>query len=600
MKARALALACFALFLGRTFHKAWNIDESDFPNYYTAAVLVRHGEPVGKYYDWTWFQRQMNFAGIEQQLGAYIPQTPLTMLPLVPMARFPAQTAKRIWLVLNLALLIGTVWLLSQVTSFRIEHIALLLFAGYGALQSNFHLGQYYVFLLFLLTLAFYCLQRQQSTASGFVAGMAFGLKLYGGPLLLYFLVRRNWKAAAGFAVVVLCCLATAIGMFGWNDVHYFATQILPRALQGEVIDPYNSGTETLTTLLRKLFVLEPELNPRPMWNAPLLFFFLRPFLSALILMITLLGLAGKHAGIERRDFAWFLIAALLLSANTASYTFILLLLPVSLLLVDAHLAERVFLIAAYFALCFPLRPGWSEVFPKLWVLIALFFVVGWNYFRVVSPKLLVAALVAAIILASVETRRQAVSYAAEPAQQFERIAVQKAAIFSGAPTVSAAGLFYQSIGRNRYVLRWLHDGVNEEVAFDGEAFGPEAPSPDGPIYFELVARGSSTWMAFEPATRRAIPAVLPISSAPTAPAELAGSATSPDGKWIAFETERSGPKQIWLRNVATGKDRQLTGGNCNSSSPAWELNSEAIVFASDCGRGIGLPALYRAKIESR
>jgi hypothetical protein len=37
-----------------------------------------------------------------------------------------------------------------------------------------------------------------------------------------------------------------------------------------------------------------------------------------------------------------------------------------------------------------------------------------------------------------------------------------------------------------------------------------------------------------------------------------------------------------------------------NSDSPAWELNSTAIVFASNCGRGIGLPALYRAEIGVR
>jgi len=599
MKARVLALACFALFLGRTFHKSWNSEETDFPNYYTAAVLVKHGEPLIKYYDWTWFQRQMNFAGIERQLGAYIPQTPLTMLPLVPMAGFPVQTAKRIWLSLNLGFLIGSVLLLSRVTKFRIEHVALALFAGYGTLQSNFHLGQYYVFLLFLLTLTFYCLEQGQSTASGFISGLAFALKLYGGPLLLYFLVRRNWKAAAGFGAAVLCAVAVAIALFGWRDLHVYATQILPRALEGEIIDPYNSANGTLATLLRKLFVLEPELNPKPVWNAPVVFFFLRPFTSALILLITLLGLAGERAGNERRDFAWILIAILLLSATTASYTFILLLLPISLLLVDAELPERVFLVGAFFVLCFPLRAGWSTVFPKLWVLLAVFFVVGRPYLRVARPKLLLAAVGVAAVLASADARRHVVSYAAEPGQQFERVALRKDEIFSGAPAVSAAGLFYQAIGQDRYVLRWLHEGVNEELAFDGHAFGPVARHPEGPIYFELVSHGISTTMAFDPTTRRVVAQALPAATSASLSAGAANSVTSWDRRWIALERELGGPRQIWLRNVATGTERQLTGGNCNSESPAWELDSKAIVFASDCGRGVGLPALYRAKIAS-
>jgi hypothetical protein len=447
------------------------------------------------------------------------------------------------------------------------------------------------VFLLFLLTLAFYFLDRGRVGTGGFVSGLAFVLKLYGGPLLLYFAVRKNWRALAGFVVAVACGVAVAIAAFGWQDVNFYATQILPRALEGEIIDPYNSGNGTMATLLRRMFVGEPELNPRPLWNAPMAFFFLRPFASLLILVLTLLGLAEERAGFERRDFAWFLIAILLLSANTASYTFILLLLPIGLLLADAELVEQILLVAAFFGLCFPLRPGWSSVFPKLWILLAVFAVVGRHYFRSLSPKLLAAAVLIAAALASLDARRHAISWADEPAQRFERVATQKDALFSASPAISHAGLFYQSIGSDRYVLRWLHDGANEELAFDGHAFQPVAPSPNGPIYFELVAHGASTTMAFDPATRRALPVPSPRSSDPT------DAAASPDGKWIAFVTTKSGPRQIWLRNIATGSEMAITGGNCNNWSPTWELDSRAVIFASDCGRGIGLPSLYRTKI---
>jgi Glycosyltransferase family 87 len=486
----------------------------------------------------------------------------------------------------------ATVWLLSRVTGFRVEQMVLLAFVGFGSLYSNFLYGQYYVFLLFLLMLAFYFLDRGWLAASGLVSGLAFVLKLYGGPLLLYFAVRKNWRAAVGFVVAVACGIAVAIAVFSWRDVNFYATQILPRALEGENIDPYNSVNGTMATLMRRVLVGEPELNPQPLWNAPMVFFFLRPFASLLILGVTLLGLAGERAGVERRDFAWFVIAILLLSANTASYTFILLLLPIGLLLADAEMAERIFLVAAFFGLCFPLRPGWSSVFPKLWILLAVFVVVGRPYFRSLSPKLLAAAVLIAAVLASLDARRHAISWAEEPAQRFERVATQKDAVFSASPAVSRAGLFYQSIGSDRYVLRWLHDGTNEELAFDGHAFRPVAPSPNGPVYFELVARGTSTMMAFDPATRRAFPVASPRSSDPT------DSAASPDGKWIAFVTTKSGPRQIWLRNLASGSEMALTGGNCNNWSPAWELDSHAVIFASDCERGAGLPSMYRAKID--
>ena len=590
-KAGILALLMLALFLATSFRKGWTRDETDFPNYYTAAVLVNHGAPLRDYYDWAWFQRQMNYAGIEHQLGTYVPQTPLTMLPMVPFAGFPVRTAKQIWLVLNLIFLAATLWMLSRATGIRIEYVAILMFLGYGSLQSNFRLGQYYVFLLFLLTLAFYCLDQGKSTASGFLCGVAFGLKLYGGPFLLYFAWKRNWKAVAGMLAATAIAVATAIALFGWADVHFYASQILPRSLEGEVIDPYSSRIGTLTTFLRHSLVMEADLNPQPLWNAPVAFFFLRPFTAVLILAFTLFGLASEGKEFQRRGFAWFTIAIVLLSSNAASYTYILLLLPIVLLLEHATPREKIFLIVSYIALNFFVLPEWQRFFPKLWILAALFFVEGREFWRSFSPKLVAAALAAAILIAALDARRHMAVYVLEPGRNHQRIDLDRGTYLSTYPAVSSAGLFYQAMVRKGYVLRWLHDGQIEELTFQGQVFHPVAPSFDGPIYLELVKNGSSTPMIFDPATRSVVPTTL----MPTVPAE--GSVLSPDGKWMAVESTDAGPRQIWVRDLVSGKLQLVAGGNCNNSSPAWEEDSHTLIFASDCGRGIGMPVLYRANL---
>jgi Tol biopolymer transport system component len=82
-------------------------------------------------------------------------------------------------------------------------------------------------------------------------------------------------------------------------------------------------------------------------------------------------------------------------------------------------------------------------------------------------------------------------------------------------------------------------------------------------------------------------------------PADFPDAVTSPDGKWMTFTNARNGPMQVWVRELSSGQEKQLTGGNCNSSWPAWELDSKGIVFASDCGRAFGLPALYRASLPN-
>jgi hypothetical protein len=45
MKMRWLAFLAFVFFLLTSFRAGWTRAETDFPNYYTAAVLARQGQP---------------------------------------------------------------------------------------------------------------------------------------------------------------------------------------------------------------------------------------------------------------------------------------------------------------------------------------------------------------------------------------------------------------------------------------------------------------------------------------------------------------------------------------------------------------------------
>jgi hypothetical protein len=588
---RMAVLLTFAIFLGTSFYTGWTEPETDFPNYYTAAVLVRQGQPLRKFYDWTWFARQMNYAGEGTQLGTYTAQTPLTMLPLVPLAGIPVERAKQVWLLCNLIFLGAAMWFMSRMTRVRFESIWLLAFCGYFSLRANFVLGQYYVFLLFLLTLAFYFIHREKFWLGGVMSGITFGLKLYGGPLLFYFATRRQWKAALAMIVTALLLAGLAIALFGAGDVRYYAMQILPRSLEGGALDPYTPWNPTFTTLLRRTFVSDSELNPHPLWEAPGHYFFLRGFISMAIVVFLALG-AGRRRASEQHDFAWFVIAAMLLSTSVASYTFIILLLPVVLLFEEAAPWERAFLVFSYVLLSLPLHP--VGLFLKVWLVAGLFVVAGMASWREMSWEWTVTGLAFAATFGLFAGERQMRNYAKEPAQRFERVAAREAAIFSGYPVVTPAGIFHQSMGKDRYVLRWSHENHEEELVFAGNAMLPKLAADGRSVEFELVDEEGSEMMEFDPVTRET--AKLPGD----VPRDWAHSVVSPDGKWVAFERAEDGPTRIWLREVASGRERELTGGNCNSFAPAWERDSGSFIFASDCGRGFGLPALYRARVEGK
>ena len=585
---RLAGIGTLVLLLAGPFRAGWIHTETDFPNYYTAAVLVRQHQPLHDFYNWTWFARQMDYVGYGTRLGAYSAQTPLTMLPMVGLAGFQPQTAKRIWLVCNLLFLGATVWLLTQITRFRFETIWLLASCGFFSLRTNFVFGQYYVFLLFLLTLAFYFLDRKHHWLGGITTGIAFGLKLYGGPFLLCFAFKRQWRALLGMTAVVLFLLGVSIMLFGLADVSYYTTQILTRSLEMGQIDPYNPGNATFVTALLRSLVMEPELNPRPLWQAPLLFFFLRSFISLAIVAFLALGVGMKRTS-DRNDFAWFVIAVLLLSTSTASYTFILLLLPLLLLLEESGPLRSIFLVTFYVLLTLPLRPIW--LFPKVWLLFALFIAVGWPCWREMPRRLAFAAVLVVAVISLFNARQRMMSYEDEPGQHFERVAIRSGSLFASFPAVSRDGLFYQSMGHDRYVLRWLHGSRNEELSFEGQALQPRLAPNGSSVDFELVANRSSTMMRFDPSTGRTTRLTIGV------PAGTAETVVSPNGKWMAVESSQDGPTHLWLRDLTSGRERRLTGGQCNSASPAWEPDSRALLFASDCERGFGLAALYRASL---
>ncbi len=73
--------------------------------------------------------------------------------------------------------------------------------------------------------------------------------------------------------------------------------------------------------------------------------------------------------------------------------------------------------------------------------------------------------------------------------------------------------------------------------------------------------------------------------------------AISPNGKWLAFSCEEGGATQIHVTDLNGNQDLQLTSGDCNSISPAWTLDSKRLVYATDCGRGLGLTALAQVTV---
>jgi hypothetical protein len=84
----------------------------------------------------------------------------------------------------------------------------------------------------------------------------------------------------------------------------------------------------------------------------------------------------------------------------------------------------------------------------------------------------------------------------------------------------------------------------------------------------------------------------------PTCPARYP--AVSPDGNWVAFSCDYGGSWQLNAMDFNTKAQLQLTRGECNSISPAWTADSRRLIYATDCGRGLGLTALAEVSVFHR
>ena len=89
--------------------------------------------------------------------------------------------------------------------------------------------GQFNLVLLVLLTGSWTADRSGRPLLAGALVGVATAIKLFPGFLLLYFVVRRDWKAIAAMAASLLILTgltATVLGTAAYRD---YVTEVLPR-----------------------------------------------------------------------------------------------------------------------------------------------------------------------------------------------------------------------------------------------------------------------------------------------------------------------------------------------------------------------------------
>ncbi len=308
-------------------------------------------------YEWPWIEREKDHRAIDIRVIGLVPITPFSTLAVWPLVRLEPLAAKHIWILLNLGFLVPIAWMLRSMTGLSYWRIALVLALSFP-LHRNLLFGQFYILLLLLLVAACWAYLRGFHAAAGALVAIAAACKIFPLVFFVLFLRRKDWRALIWGAVTGLAAVALSVAIFGWNAHYTYLHEILPWTLHGEAMPPYVVSA-SISGVLHRLFLYEPQWNPHPWHSSPLCFALLQPTLEMLVLAPAIL-LIGRDKSRETTLLEWsaLLVASLAVTPVPTVYDFVLMVFPacvlVSVLLQRKRYGWLAFLLIVYCAIGLP------------------------------------------------------------------------------------------------------------------------------------------------------------------------------------------------------------------------------------------------------
>lgn len=222
----------------------------DFSVYYAAALALRDNVHAN-IFDPRLLQAAAHAHGAATPAVIYT-YPPLLAVLLLPLTLFPYHVALALWTTANLVIwllcaVLFTAWLRRAFVSGAAQSteesaatpqaldgssapartlaprlftlaLAVFLTLSYQPIEQTLVLGQVSLFILFLLVLAPWLVERDRPYLAGGVLALAIWIKLFPAVLIAYYLLRGRWRVVAGaFAGVLLLALAQipVIGLDG-------------------------------------------------------------------------------------------------------------------------------------------------------------------------------------------------------------------------------------------------------------------------------------------------------------------------------------------------------------------------------------------------
>ena len=251
----------------------WEDERTDFNNYYAASKLLMAGDTLSTFYNNQSFSEKSSELGITG--GAkFAPFPPPTAVFYAPLTFLDYLTAKRLWLVFNLLLLVLLPFRLRYHFKVPLEQSVLFISILVIPLASNINFGQAYLLMAFALV-EIVGLMRQSNNPilTGFVLGLLTVLKYF--PILFLAYTGKHFKGMIKTSIIVLLTVLVISLVFAFMDTATYPAyfSVLTDHVQGDLSGQgkYAITFQSLDSLFNNLFVFDSKLNPDPLIDMPVL-----------------------------------------------------------------------------------------------------------------------------------------------------------------------------------------------------------------------------------------------------------------------------------------------------------------------------------------
>ncbi len=145
------------------------------------------------------------------------PHPPFVALIALPLGFLTYQQAAIVWFLFELALIGTSTYLLLKIQLKKVPLTTLVLTffvsLAWYPFREEIVTGQLMSLILALVTATWWAVEEERFGLAGIFLGLSMALKLMGWPILIYFLIRKNWSVvvAAGITVVVAHVIAALI-----------------------------------------------------------------------------------------------------------------------------------------------------------------------------------------------------------------------------------------------------------------------------------------------------------------------------------------------------------------------------------------------------